>query len=276
MALRKKQFPFRRENIPPLAAGIFFLLLILASESSGVAGFFEENSLKVLKVFEKPLAFAGAPFRYLGALLESDAHLVKANQRLAEENRRLQETALELQSLKSENEYLRQILRSAVFYEHFSDLRVAHLIGSSPSRPKEIIYLSAGRKAGVSDEDLVILPDKTLVGKVSVSRDESSVVETLLSPGIKIAVRVGSLRVQGLFESGSKPKVSLLPKDALLKTGEAVVTSGEDGNFPAGFLVGKISEIASRPADPFQEASVGLGFSLSGLENFLILKNPLR
>lgn len=267
-------FRLRSREISPLLTGIFFLIGLLLLEHTAVGAEIEEGIVRlgtapglrdrILQPLASTFSFGG------GRALEEE------NAGLSRENRLLLERMSELEMLRRENQALRQIVNSPLFYEVPTAVKIARILGNSPSKPKEILYIDLGKNGEVSKDDLAALPVKTLVGKVREVFDESAVVETVFNPEMKIAVRVGDVWAEGLFLGGGKAKVSFIAKDAAVNVGDAVVTSGKDGNVPAGFLVGKVKEVISRPAEPFKEVLVEIPEELFGEATIAVIKNPLR
>jgi rod shape-determining protein MreC len=276
MPLKKRQSFMRFRSVPPIAAGIFFLIGIFLLQHSFLGRVAENGTFKLMAFVSQPLEKILNPFQSLLSMFQTKEGLIKESQELKEENRRLVERVLSLHDLKKENEFLRTAIKSPVVLQNLGVAKIASVLGTSSRKPKEIFFLNRGRLDDISIDDVVVIPERTLVGRISGVKERNSIMETLLSPNLKIAVKIGFQGVEGLFFSGSTPKVSLIPKDAGLWQGDLVLTSGQDGNFPQGLLIGKVAEVALRPAEPFQEATVELQFKASDLSNLIILKNPLR
>ena len=81
---------------------------------------------------------------------------------------------------------------------------------------------------------------------------------------------MGIVGAGGPFDT-SLTTMSHLPKDANLKAGQTVVTSGLGGIFPKGITIGKI--VDSRPVEYglYTEARLKLAANLSALEDVWVV-----
>ncbi|MBI2633997.1 MAG: rod shape-determining protein MreC [Parcubacteria group bacterium] len=265
---------FGRRTVSPILVGIFFLFLLLVSENSSLSQAAKENSGGVLAQFSKSRSSFLQVFKGLGKVF-SPEEVLEESKVLREENRRLEEQVTHLLSLKEENQTLRAMIRQQSISSIFANAKLVKVLGSSPRRPKELLYFTGGRELGIGASDIVILPERTLIGKVSEVRNSHALAETLFNSDLRITVRIGE-NAEGLFLGGQKPKVSLIPEGSSIKTGDLVITSGEDGNFPRGLVLGEVAEILSRTTEPFGEVIVRLPFNISNLETLTVIKNPLQ
>ncbi len=64
-----------------------------------------------------------------------------------------------------------------------------------------------------------------------------------------------------------------VPGTADVKTGDLVVTSGIDGIYPKGFVIGTV-EHADRGAGAYHEIMVGPAVDFSRLEEVLVVRTP--
>ena len=153
--------------------------------------------------------------------------------------------------------------------------RFAKVLGSSPMRPNELLYIDQGSDHGVQVDDIVLAGERTLVGRVSEVYREVSLVETIFSRRLKIASRIFRTLTDGLLmPSNEGLELTLLPAEADVEAGDTVITSGRDGTFFAGFLIGKI--IASHVDDHsrLQTAKVETPINIGKLEMVVVVRRP--
>ena len=89
-----------------------------------------------------------------------------------------------------------------------------------------------------------------------------------------VAVRLQSSRTGGILE-GRGDNVCYLKyvsKDVEVKTGERIVTSGLEGIYPRGLLVGYVTEVKSEGEEIFQLIEVTPAQDLNTLEEVAVLK----
>ena len=112
-----------------------------------------------------------------------------------------------------------------------------------------------------------------IVGKISRSSTVMAQVMMITDPGMSVDCRVERTRDRGLL-SGSYSYSCLLQyvnKGAQIKEGDLVVTSGLDGIFPRGLIVGMIQSIRSSEHGLFLEAVVTPAAKLSEIEEVVVI-----
>jgi len=112
------------------------------------------------------------------------------------------------------------------------------------------------------------------VGKVNRVFDTDASIILLTDVNSSVAVRLQSTRVGGILEGRGDGICSLkyVSKRAEVKTGENVVTSGLDGIFPEGLLVGYVSGVRKEGGEMFQLIQVLPAQDLNAIEEVVILK----
>lgn len=112
------------------------------------------------------------------------------------------------------------------------------------------------------------------VGKVNRVFDTDASIVLLTDVNSSVAVRLQSSRVGAILEGTGDGTCSLkyVYKSAEVKTGERVVTSGLDGIFPEGLLVGYVSEVRKEDGEMFQLIRVLPAQDLNAIEEVVILK----
>ena len=65
----------------------------------------------------------------------------------------------------------------------------------------------------------------------------------------------------------------LIPREAKVKEGSSVVTTGFEGIFPEGILVGEIKKIEKNDVAPFQKAKVEPAFNIKELNAVFIISD---
>lgn len=176
-------------------------------------------------------------FRY--AELEADNEALR--QRVAE----LEEAAREGQDAVRENERLKDLLglakdRPELTYEPATVTR------RSSSNWTRDLTVNKGSNDGVAVNDCVIDQYGALVGVITEVGSNWALVATVIDPDVELGGRIArtdedailegdfSLMLDGLL------KLSYLPEDAQLMSGDQITTSGLGGVYPSGLLVGSI------------------------------------
>jgi len=157
-------------------------------------------------------------------------------------------------------------------------LKLARVVLRDPANWWRTVQIDAGKRDGVV-ENLPVLTSEGLVGRVvSVGYARSQVV-LVGDPACKVSARVVNpahdLGIIGPVGPLERSLVNLdLFGNSILKPGQAVVTSGEGGVFPAGIPVGQIVDSSQAEFGLYTEARVKLSANLGALDQVWVLLNP--
>ncbi len=126
------------------------------------------------------------------------------------------------------------------------------------------------------ETDMPVVTDVGLMGKTTTVSDSISVVLLVSDENCKIAASVEGTREQGIVSgervtAGLNPVLNLnfLSKQADLKPGQKVYTSGVGGVFPSGLLVGVVKTFRVRELDG--QAQLTPAVDLSHLEDVFVV-----
>jgi rod shape-determining protein MreC len=231
----------------------------------------------------------------------------RENERLREEL----ETVMNQLAAQQDAELRVRELEDALGYKanHPEDtLLAADVIAEEPSGLKRAIAINRGLDDGLDEGMIVLSRAGSVVGTVSRVYDDFAWIRLVTDPESAINAQVnlttGAAVAGGsdvLTTDGPTPQASatpaptvapaapqtvravakgdqrsgivldLLPSDALIHSGDLVVTSGLGGNFPRGLLLGSIRDVEERPQAPFKSAILEPAAALSGLETVLVL-----
>lgn len=180
------------------------------------------------------------------------------------------------QEYKRENEQLRAMLK---FQDTRPDIKavIASNIGGDPSGLLEIITIDRGTEAGIGVGMAVVSPGGILVGQVSdVKADRATV---LLITDVKSSIPVATQRMQvpgvvdGQWQKGGRLLMGHIPRDADVKDGDLLLTSGLGGTFPKGIIVGQVSNAPQSDVQMEKEAEAYPLVQLNAVENVLVITN---
>jgi rod shape-determining protein MreC len=121
-----------------------------------------------------------------------------------------------------------------------------------------------------------VATDEGLVGKITTVSDSISVVLLISDENCRVASKVEGSREQGIVSgervtTGLTPLLNLnfLSKQADLKPGQKVYTSGVGGVFPSGLLIGAVKAFRLRELDG--QAQLTPAVDLSHLEDVFVV-----
>jgi len=193
----------------------------------------------------------------------------------AQENARLKQRNLELegqvqqaQALASRTKALEEAL--AMQASMTSPVAAARVIAGDPAPGSLTITIDRGSSDGI-EADMAVIAPRGLVGRV-INRPLPHAAQVQLLAGRNAAAAVMFERsgAGGIVYGGSGDpplRVELVPSASDIKVGDRVLTSGQDGMFPRGFVVGSVERaelhagvwtIAVRPSVDFSQIDVVL------------------
>jgi rod shape-determining protein MreC len=154
-------------------------------------------------------------------------------------------------------------------------LIAAEIIARDSSTWWRTITINRGRRDGI-ETDMPVVTDLGLVGKTTTVSDSISVVLLVSDENCRLAASVEGSREQGIV-SGERTTTGLTPllnlnflsKQADLKPGQKVYTSGVGGVFPSGLLVGVVKSYRVRELDG--QAQLTPAVDLSHLEDVFVV-----
>ena len=139
--------------------------------------------------------------------------------------------------------------------------------------------ISKGTDNGIQKGDCVITESGMLVGQVAELGDNWATVRSIIDVNMDAGVLVGDSTIAAmlvgdyaLMQEG-KCKLSYFTEDTTLFTGDSVVTSGKGGAFPAGIIVGTVTELRSEAGGQSFYAVVDPAVDLKLLSQVFIIKD---
>jgi rod shape-determining protein MreC len=239
-----------------IAMGVFlgtFLVLVVVLGTPSAIRNFQGTLLGVLTPFLRSGSAIERRFTAFREGLKSLEQLEGESRGLRLLNRELSATNQTLRGMEAENNRLRKALgykERAVFR-----LMPAQIIGRDISTWFNQVVIDRGSEDGLR-RDMPVLTEEGLVGKTTAVSEHSSIVILISDENCKVAASVEGSREQGISRgerssSGVAPKLSLffLSKQAGLKSGQKVYTSGVGGVFPSGIMLGAVQDFRVRELD---------------------------
>lgn len=209
-----------------------------------------------------------------GDFLTPRRELQKQNETLRAENERLRAQALQADEVLRENARLHEQLNWRQSKKGWT-LKPANVIARDPASWWRTVQIDLGSRDGMKT-NLTVLTPNGLVGRIATVGLERSQVLLVGDSDCKVAALVSETRDMGVVGAGgpfdsSLTTMSYLPKEANLKPGQTVVTSGLGGIFPEGIPIGKIVDSRQVEFGLYTEARLKLLANLSALEDVWVL-----
>jgi rod shape-determining protein MreC len=111
------------------------------------------------------------------------------------------------------------------------------------------------------------------VGQVIAVQADAARVLLVSDPTSGVDVLLQDSRARGVLEGAGDNvcELKFIPKDAQVKAGETIITSGMDGVFPKGIIVGRVMQTGQTPGGLFQAIEVRPAVDFAKLEEVLIV-----
>jgi len=152
---------------------------------------------------------------------------------------------------------------------------VAAEVIAGPADPQfQTLTIDKGSSEGLATDMAVISP-AGVVGRVILPSRRAAKVQLLIDSNAAAGAMIERTRVQGVVTGvgDGTLKMRYVPGTADVKTGDLVVTSGIDGIYPKGFVIGTIDH-TDRGISAYHEIVIRPAVDFSRLEEVLIVKTP--
>jgi rod shape-determining protein MreC len=152
----------------------------------------------------------------------------------------------------------------------------ATVIASAASPDFRTMTLDKGSNEGLATDMPVIAP-AGIVGRVILPTSRAAKVQLIIDRNAAAAGLVERTRAQGVVvgTGSDRLRFEYLAGTADLKTGDRVVTSGMDGIYPKGFVIGQIESI-ERSTGEFSNVLIRPAVDPSALETVLVVTSEIE
>ena len=174
--------------------------------------------------------------------------LVQETAQLRQEVSQLEQALRERDAALEENTRLRSLLDLSVRRPDFSFV-ACRVLSRSTHSFQAFLQLDQGEDADIRLSDCVISPEGALLGIVEEVGSNWSRVQLVSDPGFQLGGEcaergeIGILRGDASLLASGKLVLSNLPRDTAVSVGDTVTSFSAEGTFPAGLLVGTVSQV---------------------------------
>jgi rod shape-determining protein MreC len=150
----------------------------------------------------------------------------------------------------------------------------AEIIGTAPMQDFRTVTIDKGTREGLRPDMAVIAP-AGVVGRIVVPSARSAKVQLLVDRNAAAGAIVERSRAQGVVVGvgGDLLEMEYVSEVYDLVVGDVVVTSGIDGIYPKGFVIGRI-ESMDRSGGAYKRIVVRPAVDFNGLEEVLVVVTP--
>jgi rod shape-determining protein MreC len=219
--------------------------------------------------------------RSVTASIEKKAGGVTAYLNLNEKNQLLAQENLQLRTELEETraKLLRAELSDSTAIDHLNhDWSVVRVVNNSVNKQRNFITLDKGTRDGIRP-DMAVTGSDGVVGIVVAASNNFSIAMSVLNLDFRLSVR---LRKNGYFGSltwdghnSAEALFNEIPYHVNVAPGDTVETSGLSSVFPAGLMVGIVSEVDKSGGD-FYKIRIALSTEFRKLNFVYVIKNLLQ
>ncbi|HZS44759.1 MAG TPA: rod shape-determining protein MreC [Blastocatellia bacterium] len=265
-----------KKKAPIIFVALVLLQVLLISAQSRPGRTDQQSLLRsaVLTIFAPVMyvtSWAGGNVSYVWHNYAALRHAKEENDQLREENTRLQQKSLQADESIAEADRLRKILNLQTTLPYNSV--VGHVITRNTSLWVDRISIDKGTLSGVQKNYPVITPEG-VVGHVVAVSPNAAQVQLITDERAGAGARLKTSRTLGEIRgtNGPYPELRNIANLEDVPVGEEVVTSGLDGIYPQGLLIGTVLSAQKRTDDISQRIQIQPAAHLSGFEEVIILQ----
>jgi rod shape-determining protein MreC len=149
----------------------------------------------------------------------------------------------------------------------------ANIIAASATPDFRTVTVDKGTSNAVA-KDMAVLGAAGIVGRVVVPSVRSATVQLLVDRNAAAGALVERSRAQGVIVGeGDRLRLDYVSDASDIVAGDTVVTSGIDGIYPKGFVIGRVESI-DRSGGAYKHIAVRPAVNFSSLEEVLIVTTP--
>lgn len=263
----------------PFALGLFFLSLL--STKTRRAPWYEQwawNTIapvvSVFTVVKNKTASVWNHYFYL-------VGLSKENDLLQKEVAVLKQKQITFRLLSQENDRLKDLLQ--LKENHWPEAVAGRVIALDPRSEFKSLRINKGSRDGIAS-DMPVVSIEGLVGKVGPVFKRDAIVLLLVDPSSYVDVMVERSLLRALLRGGGLlhkaelqhgfflSQMEYLKRESDIRRKDTIVTSGLDGFYPRGILVGEVVTIEKDGSGLFLKAGVLPAVDFTRLKEVLVLK----
>ncbi|HAS17992.1 MAG TPA: rod shape-determining protein MreC [Nitrospiraceae bacterium] len=201
-------------------------------------------------------------------------NIKEENNRLIEENNRLKAESVVLQEKALAGDRLQQLLdiKDPLNISY----NAAGIIAKDPSNWYSAIVINKGERDRLRP-NLGVITAEGVVGRIVKTAASYSRVLLLTDRNSAVAGLIQRTGDEGIVAGmgGRTLQLNFIMIDSEVQNGDLVITSGTDGVFPPGIVIGTINKIESPKNALFHTIELIPGVDLSRVREVMVLKTPL-
>lgn len=208
---------------------------------------------------------------WLNQQTKSETQLRRENTAMQAELLQAQVRLQKLSELSAENTRLRGLLDTPLIID--GRMEIAEVIGTDADPLRHIIIINRGATNNLKVGQTV-LDDKGIMGQIINVYPHSSRVMLLSDKEHSLSVRLERTGMRAIVSGTGdlgRLKMEYVPTSANVQIGDKVYSSGLGEHFPAGYLVGTVSQVRRHTSGEFSEIDVVPAAQLASGHHVVVL-----
>lgn len=233
-----------KKNFKNMLLGFTLLILLLIIVINSEVGLFIKNKIEDLMFI--PKKWTNTTIKYFDDTKNSFINskiLIEENEKLKEENMKLILSNEMNNAILKENERLLDLLnmKSNNFIKS-KNIKAARVIFISPDDFENKFYIDKGINDGIN-QDMIVIYNSSLVGKIIKVSDDNSLVLPLTSGKLEISAKVKDKDYIGIVNFNIENKqleFRMSSPENILERGDKIYTSGIGDVYPENIYIGSV------------------------------------
>lgn len=258
-----------------LAIIAVFALMALAIEGRVRIPLFNRAVIAVISPVNSGVQSVTGAVASLNNKIKAVTTMEAENEQLKKENAELRRANIAMAEIYAENKRLTDLLQ---YKERSPNLHLlpAKVVGRNMGDLRDIVIIDRGSNNGL-DKEMAVVTGDGIVGIIEEVYPDAAKVMLITSSRCKIGARIlrADSRAVGVISGRSMENMPLemehLPREADVKKGDIVITSGFSGRHPAGLVIGVVTATNLEAAGLLQTAEVVPSVDSSKIEEVFVV-----
>ncbi|MCC7203126.1 MAG: rod shape-determining protein MreC [Nitrospirae bacterium] len=198
----------------------------------------------------------------------------KDNEILSKELTRLRSEAIFLREKAATGDRLTALLE--IENRYVVKQAVAGIIAKDPANWYEALVIDKGDRDGIKP-GMGVITAEGVIGRVTKTAPGYSRVLLLSDRNSAVAGQIQRTGYEGIVEGqqGKVLRLNYIMTDADVQNGDIIITSGMDGVFPQGIIIGRITRVEKPQNRLFQSVELIPEVNLSLVKEVMVIKPPV-
>lgn len=231
-----------------LVMSVVMSALDIAGWTGGVRSVLEQVLAPLDTVAQVSIEVVSTPQKAYVSWRSSAARIASLEERLSV----LAAQISDLEQLKTQNRELSEALELA-------EPPQTSALAATIIDTQEGARINKGSRDGIVPGLVVTTPAGTLVGHIDAVGAYTSTIQALADPGSAVSVRIVGTSTGGIATGdGFRVVMTEVLQADPLEVGDIVITTGAEGIYPEGVVIGQVTELVGDPSDVTKSAIIDL------------------